>query len=185
MNKKVKNARQMLLKEGEVVLINKGYANLNISELTNSCGMATGTFYGYFKNKKDLAVTILKNAWEAALESAEKSAFENDSAHDRLKAIYDCVDRFNNTYNMIFMQIATDFQASEYVSIRQSGLAMLYGVIKKILEDEVERGSEIHVDLEKLSIIIGMNLFMISREERISFDNFFDSIGVWAKACDE
>ena len=67
MSQKIENAKQALTEQCRQFLLNNRDGSLgkfNVRELTAQCGMATGTFYHYFKNKDELVVQILGSDWD-------------------------------------------------------------------------------------------------------------------------
>ena len=57
MSRRINNARPALMQQGRLFLMNNQDGRLgkfNLRELTAQCGMASGTFYRYFKSKDDL-----------------------------------------------------------------------------------------------------------------------------------
>ena len=52
------HTRQMLIETGQRLLSEKGYDAVTISDITEACGVAKGTFYVYFKSKDQLLGTL-------------------------------------------------------------------------------------------------------------------------------
>lgn len=61
MKKRQKTAletRRKLLEAGEKLIVEKGFDNISVEDITQACGVAKGTFYVYFKRKEDIVQEI-------------------------------------------------------------------------------------------------------------------------------
>lgn len=54
--------RAAILEAAETVFAEKGYYEAGIADIAKVLGMGHGTFYRYFKNKHDIAVSVLESA---------------------------------------------------------------------------------------------------------------------------
>lgn len=54
--------REEILKTGEKLFIEKGFANTTMDEIARECELAKGTLYLYFKSKEELLSTIMYKA---------------------------------------------------------------------------------------------------------------------------
>ncbi len=73
--------KQKLLETSMELIIKKGYDNVLVSEICTACNVAKGTFYTYFKSKKDIVIKILADVndriflgreWNEKLSAAEQ-----------------------------------------------------------------------------------------------------------------
>lgn len=53
--------RQALLESGRTLFINKGYENTTAKEIAAHANVATGTFYRYFSDKRQLLMELIKD----------------------------------------------------------------------------------------------------------------------------
>jgi len=51
--------REQILRAASKIFAKKGYHHTSVSEVVGKCGMAQGTFYLYFKNKRDVFEALL------------------------------------------------------------------------------------------------------------------------------
>ncbi len=56
--------RQKLIDSGRKLIMEKGFDNVSVEDITKDCGLAKGTFYTYFKSKEDLVQLINNNPFE-------------------------------------------------------------------------------------------------------------------------
>jgi AcrR family transcriptional regulator len=59
--KKTKERREQILKAGEKIFTEKGYAAATIPEIAQSAGVAAGTIYLYFPSKRELFIEVIKS----------------------------------------------------------------------------------------------------------------------------
>ncbi|MDQ0154576.1 TetR/AcrR family transcriptional regulator [Robertmurraya andreesenii] len=59
--------RQALLKSGNILFAEKGYENTTAKEIASHAGVATGTFYRYFSDKRQLLLSLLKDKLESMM----------------------------------------------------------------------------------------------------------------------
>jgi len=69
---KKRDKKERLLKAGAELFAQKGYHSATIEEITRRADVAKGTFYLYFKDKKELMNSILKWLSKRHEESAQK-----------------------------------------------------------------------------------------------------------------
>jgi signal transduction histidine kinase/PAS domain-containing protein/BarA-like signal transduction histidine kinase len=85
--RRLANARQALLDECRNLLLDPECPPLSIAELTRSCGMATGTFYHYFKDKSEIALCVVDERWDEALSSIDAIASSGAPLAERLDLV--------------------------------------------------------------------------------------------------
>jgi TetR/AcrR family transcriptional regulator, mexJK operon transcriptional repressor len=59
--------RRALLESGRALFIEKGYEQTNAKEIASHAGVATGTFYRYFTDKRQLMMSLLEDQMEKLL----------------------------------------------------------------------------------------------------------------------
>lgn len=62
--------RKKLLEAAKKLICEKGLLNTSISEITQACGVANGTFYTYFKRKEDVVFALSREMFQEILEGA-------------------------------------------------------------------------------------------------------------------
>lgn len=63
--------RKKLLEAAKEIICEKGLVNTSISEITNACGVANGTFYTYFKRKEDIVFALSREMFQEIYEKAQ------------------------------------------------------------------------------------------------------------------
>ena len=99
---RARETRKKIIDAAEALFAEKGYHRTNALEIAARAGVATGSFYGYFNNKKELLVEIVRNFYatstEKVLNSYKIQVQDNTTAnyqegkkliHSMIKALYD------------------------------------------------------------------------------------------------
>lgn len=71
---KAQETRQKLIDTAHEIIREKGLYRLGVTDITERAGVATGTFYTYFRNKEDIALEICKQLFcdtRAQLDAAQ------------------------------------------------------------------------------------------------------------------
>lgn len=63
--------RNELLEAAKKIIREKGLAHTSVAEITRECGVASGTFYTYFKRKEDILFALSGEVFREILEKAE------------------------------------------------------------------------------------------------------------------
>ena len=69
---KADKRKKMLLLRAKRLFARRGYYQTQISDIVKDANVARGTLYQYFKNKDDIFITLLENAYDEWHTSAEK-----------------------------------------------------------------------------------------------------------------
>ena len=90
--------REEILKTGEKLFIDKGFANTTMDELARECELAKGTIYLYFKSKEELLSGILYRVFTELYELM--FSYQNGITNpiERLKRIGDAYFEFHEKY---------------------------------------------------------------------------------------
>lgn len=86
MNKRQKSAietKRKLISAGLELIKEKGFASINVEDITKKAGVAKGTFYTYFKRKEDIVMEISRTPFGEIAEELEQ--MENAELFDKLR----------------------------------------------------------------------------------------------------
>jgi AcrR family transcriptional regulator len=83
--------RRALLDSGRILFVLNGYEQTTAKEIAAHAGVATGTFYRYFYDKRQLLMSLLENQMEILM-PPEPSWFHNDPER-RLAVLLENYDR--------------------------------------------------------------------------------------------
>ena len=103
--------RKHIMAVASMVFSEKGYYATTISDIASAAGIAKGTIYWYFNNKRSIMISILD---DIALEIAETFGGILQTAPDGLEAVLQCIepalvllDKHGPIYLMYFLEIGS------------------------------------------------------------------------------
>ncbi|MBL4933674.1 TetR/AcrR family transcriptional regulator [Clostridium paridis] len=170
MPKIIENLRDKILDEGKKALIEQGYKNASIRDITKACGIGTGTFYNYFNNKGELAVEVFERDWSMIIISIQAIVKADISLKDKLFQIFLYVDGFLKNHISVFVEMSKEDYTYNEVDV----MAPLYEAIEEILLFHKNKGDiTSSVELAKLTKFLVYNLTNISKQKFMTFDEFY------------
>ncbi len=107
MPKSTPGLQEKILDNAQKLLFEEGYESLTIRKVASDCGIATGTFYNYYKSKDELVAHIMLRDWNQALQ--EMSVF-TESCHDLsrgLNGFVGIIQGFIRRYRVTWTQAAS------------------------------------------------------------------------------
>ncbi len=120
MPKIIPGLQEKILDNAQRLLFEEGYEVLTVRKVATDCGIATGTFYNYYKSKDELVAHIMLRDWKQALQ--EMSVFAKD-CHDLsrgLNGFIEIIHGFIRNYRTIWMQAVSS------VSVDVGGYSLKY-----------------------------------------------------------
>ena len=82
--------RKTLINKGKELFSKYGLKKTSITELTNTAGIAQGTFYNFFESKEELYFEILEQEESNSAEYLENIVKSSKSANESIKKIIKC-----------------------------------------------------------------------------------------------
>lgn len=89
--------RAKVVEAAKVLFVEKGYYNTHALEIAARAGVATGTFYSYFNDKKEVLLEVIRQFYREALDTAlgvlDQDMLRSDDGrkiiHTLIQALYD------------------------------------------------------------------------------------------------
>lgn len=150
---------ELLLEKSIKVFYEKGYHNTTIKDITNEAGVATGTFYLYFKNKfvlyKYLLVQLHHDIRRTISQKVSMVEGRFEKEKEGIKTFINYTIQNPHSYNIIWESLYIDKQLFiDYYS----GFAKRY---EKGLDQSIIDGEMHEVDTELVSyILMGVSNFI-------------------------
>ena len=69
--KAAQETRQKIVAAAKKLICEKGLANTSIDDITETCGVAKGSFYTYFKRKEDIVFELSRGMFDEILDDAK------------------------------------------------------------------------------------------------------------------
>lgn len=122
------------------VIAQKMDEGLKMSDIAEAAGIATGTLYNYFKNKKRLLFYVDQRLHQMILEKIKVFAEGPESAKGRLEKLTQALFHFAEKYHVVF-DLAENFGVVAQIPVEEKK-GRIYGAVKiiqSILDDGVQR----------------------------------------------
>ncbi|MEM5948026.1 TetR/AcrR family transcriptional regulator [Spirochaetia bacterium 38H-sp] len=138
--------RQFIFERARELFLSKGYTNTSMDEIADVCELSKGTLYLYFKNKEELAVSVVNSViseLRSVLERAVEGAVSGMEALQRVLGAYRAFFRqhVNEFYFSASLELvagktgAKNARFDDAYSGVESLLSVLVGVIKQGMRD--------------------------------------------------
>ena len=181
--KEKKRKREEIIKKGIEVFSRKGYHRTKISDITDSLHISTGTFYIYFKNKRDLFIEVIEDVFRNIVGEAASAIKEEDDFFARLKirgvVFYENYTRYNEILNQLRAEMAGDDQWPEE-KLKKIYHGLTKPVIREI-QEAVQKGiiREIDPDLMAYALtgLIEIMSLRLSLDHKYTLEDSIDFIG--------
>jgi AcrR family transcriptional regulator len=95
--KRRRDTREKIIRTGRDLFSKKGYHNTQVMDIVNEIGMSAGTFYNYFKDKRQLFLEITKDNFENLRIRLKELRQISDP-----KNVKERIDRYRETFNAFF-----------------------------------------------------------------------------------
>jgi AcrR family transcriptional regulator len=102
--------RNAIIKASIQVFSQKGYHRTKVQDITNSLGISTGTFYIYFRNKRDLFVEVVDDVIRSILGDSAKAITDEQDIIQRMalrgRVFYDNYSKYNEILHQLRAEMA-------------------------------------------------------------------------------
>ncbi|WP_028308678.1 TetR/AcrR family transcriptional regulator [Desulfitibacter alkalitolerans] len=131
---KLKDKERAIIKAAKEVFAEKGFHKASIRDIARVAGIATGTFYLYFKNKEGFFEALVEEMYEELLTHIKEERKKAADTLSKLEASMDaCVDLFIKERNLAKLMLIQAPNASPLINTHLS--ALQDGLVQLTLED--------------------------------------------------
>ena len=135
-----KKKKAAIIKKAIEVFSQKGYHRTKVVDITDSLNISTGTFYIYFKNKRDLFVEVIDDVFRNIVGEAAASIKNERDFLKRLEirgqVFYNNYTKYNEILNQLRAEITSDDLWPE------EKLKKIYHGLTKPVIQEIQKASE-------------------------------------------
>ena len=177
MKNKLKDKERAIIKAAKEVFAEKGFQKASIRDIAKIAGIATGTFYLYFKNKEGFFEALVEEMYEELLAHIKEERKKASDTLGKLGASMDaCVDLFIKERSLAKLMLIQAPNASPLINNRLS--ALQDGLVQLILNDLNEAVAENlippqNTQVAALALVGGFYALLISW---LKDDNPFDLV---------
>lgn len=134
MPKIIENLDERILKEASDQLFSKGYHNMTMRSVADSCGIAVGTVYNYYKSKDLLIAQIMLKDWKQILADISLKCSSSIDIHEAFKIMYDGLTEFVAKYDVVWSQYGKTASIRRDMPMQYDMLIkQLSGILKEVL----------------------------------------------------
>ena len=181
-NKEKDLKRQEIIKQAIRVFSQKGYHQTKIVDITSQLKISTGTFYLYFKNKRDLFIEVIDDVFRYIVGEAAIAIKGENDFQERLKirgrVFYKNYTKYSEILNQLRAEMASEEQwPAEKIQKIYHGLTQ--PVIREI-EAAVKEGIIRKIDPDLLAYamtgLIEIMSLRLSLDNKYNLEKIFDFI---------
>jgi len=153
---------KQILQASEKIFAEKGFYPTTMAEVAKEAGLAKGTIYLYFRNKRDLFFSVLGKKLDLLLEKIKKGIEKGRTASDKIKLAIEIHLKFLEE-NEDFFKIMQSFpeQLKRKLEKKLKGKVIerqfyYIEVMDKLIQKGIENGE-----------VKPLNVYWISQEEKV------------------
>lgn len=174
--------RAEIIKQAIVVFTRKGYHGTKIVDITGALNISTGTFYLYFRNKRDLFIEVIDNVFRNIVGEAAVAIKDETDFFRRLRirgrVFYENYTRYNEVLNQLRAEMAGDDHWPE------EKIKKIYHGLTEPVRREIERAVKegilrpVDPDLAAYALtgLIEIMSLRISLDQKYNLDKIIDFI---------
>ncbi|MDT8717087.1 TetR/AcrR family transcriptional regulator [Clostridium sp. 19966] len=173
MPKILDNPRQIILSCAKEILLNQGYKGLNMRAISQKSGIAVGTLYNYFPDKRDITIQLLEDYWLGFLNVLERVQLEDTSIYEKLREIYEELCLFVKTFKEVWLKNYTEGYTTDQMIRKKSVTERFNSKLEEILVKAKEK-ENINLFMEPylISKFIIQNFIMMSQMNDFDYNDF-------------
>ena len=184
--------KSQILEAAFEVFINKGYSKTTMDDIVESSGLSKGALYHYYKNKKDLFLSLIDH-WEIyTFKNFYKKESNDIKASDTLRAFGQNVLETLGNKKYAYIAEIEFWSLSNYDQDIKDRSQRLYdkllNLFEKVVKKGIKQGEFKELDIRKTAMIIlavfqGVNWFVVFNEKSVPPKSYIeDSIELIIKS---
>ena len=148
------NNRKLIIDSGIKVFVEKGVAEATVRDIIRSTGLASGTFYNYFKSKEDVLVAIFD---DFALDIGENIRSKKDIPKDFEEFLSMKITTFL-TYVLnkpeLHLIMSNNHNTVSNFSINTPQIILEIDYLKEEIKEGIKKGIFPEIDLNLLGLVL-------------------------------
>ena len=162
--KKILNLEEKIFEVAWKLFSEEGYENVDMKAIAKGCGIAVGTLYNYYGNKKELFIKVLGASWSSTF---EKINTEVEGIKDKkdyiLKVIQILYADIKDRSGMGKYLIDSNYISKEEINtIQNEIISKIYLILMNGIEYQ-ESSEEREYKVKKLTHLIICNVVLLAR----------------------
>lgn len=138
--KKDINTRDRIISAATEVYFDKGFSDAKIDDITSYVGLSHGTFYIYFKNKKDVLYKLVKETFDLLYDVTEDPWKREHSYESLRESIHGYFIMYQSHWKVIRTWKEVAMQDAEFMQLWETLVDQITRRIKQNIESSIRRG---------------------------------------------
>lgn len=134
------NTRDRIIIVATEVFFDKGFADTTVDDITGSAGLSHGTFYIYFKNKKDVLYELVKETFELLYDVTEEPWKREHSYESLRESIHGFFIMYQSHWKVIRTWKEVAMQDAEFMKMWETLVDQITHRIQQNIESSLRRG---------------------------------------------
>jgi AcrR family transcriptional regulator len=165
------NIKEEILSTTRRMVIENGYSKVSIRDIAKECGIATGTFYNYFRSKQEILSALLAGDWDRMQRYI--TSLTTDGSLPPIRQLEGIFHSLKNMMRAVHQLWALGFP-DDFMSESMNKRALIKRQLRADIAKTIARIIHSHVDEEKeafLADFIARMFFSYAYEESSQFDD--------------
>lgn len=175
MPKILENIEAKIYDEAKILFYNNGYKNVDMKNIAQKCGIAVGTLYNYYPNKKTIFLKVLSESWENTFKCLNEIIINQNNKENSLENIISILyDHIRERKGIgINMKQEIGENDDNFIEIQEYIISSLSKIISKIISKKLY--NEFNSIVKKITYTIITNIYILieidaeNRDENIKF----------------
>lgn len=146
--------RRLILEAGIKVFIAKGVAETTVRDIIRSTGLASGTFYNYFKSKEDVLVAIFDDFAKEIGKNIRIDDTQPNNFEDFLRIKVTRFFKFVSSKPEIYMIMSNNHNLVNNFSINTPQIILEIDYLKEEIKDGIKKGIFPNFDVDLFALVI-------------------------------
>lgn len=174
----IDDPKGLILDTAQNILCKDGYAKLSMRNIAKEAGLAVGTIYNYYSDKKDLVIGMMEEYWKKYFKILEEIEASEEDFYLKLKKVFHYLQDFIANFREIWLRVEF-YSSKDYVEAGIAREEIYIGkyiksiellLIKEIFNNKPELYDKI--SSKELSEFISMNLISLVQMKNFNYKSF-------------
>jgi AcrR family transcriptional regulator len=165
------NIKEEILSTTRRMVIENGYNKVSIRDIAKECGIATGTFYNYFRSKQEILSALLAGDWDRMQRYI--TSLTADSSLPPIRQLEEIFHSLKDMMRAVHQLWALGFP-DDFMSESMNKMALIKRQLRTDMSKTIARIIHSHVEEEKESFLadfIARMFFSYAYEESSRFND--------------
>lgn len=142
----IQSKRQAIIEAALDIFAKQGYEDTTIAQIAAAAGVAVGTVYLYFHNKREIYTQVSINWTERLAAALQDPRIQSLPVEQAPRAIIETVFRLCHESSKLMTLFQVDIQSSEELQMHKDADGAIISVVDSFLRTAVERGQLVPFD---------------------------------------